>query len=154
MHSCSDRHPTDVVADTWRGDLAIAETSVCSFAVQDLRSKLAGMNVLLRGSVVVLLWVATTPPVAAGFRCGTDLVRVGDHVSRVLAKCGEPTYESSWTTEVLRERFPWSVHARHTVAHAVLVREFTYNLGRRRFMRRLRFEDDRLKEIVSLGYGY
>lgn len=101
---------------------------------------------------------------ASAFRCGTRLVMAGMHELQVIAACGEPTtrrhlgytirsvgLESrhvypGWT----RSNFP----GYSTFTEEVIVTEFVYNLGPRKFMRRLRFEGGVLVAIETIGRGY
>jgi len=113
------------------------------------------------GVLAALLLIAEP---AAAFRCGTRLVVDGMHEQQVLAACGEPTtrrhlgytirsfsFDSrhaypGWT----RSHFP----GYSTFAEEVIVTEFVYNFGPRKFMRRLRFEGGILVAIETIGRGY
>lgn len=112
--------------------------------------------------VVFALLLISEP--ASAFRCGTRLVVDGMHEQQVIAACGEPTtrrhlgyairsfgLESrhaypGWT----RSRFP----GYSTFTEEVIVTEFVYNFGPRKFMRRLRFEGGVLVTIETIGRGY
>ena len=56
------------------------------------------MKTAIRSSIACLVsslsWVAVAEA-ADSFRCGDDLVLVGDTVASVLQKCGEPTDRSA-----------------------------------------------------------
>jgi len=102
---------------------------------------------------------------AAAFRCGNKLVLEGMHEQEVIAVCGEPEskrhlgyairgveYNSrrymspGWTSS----HFP----GYGTFAAEVMVTEYVYNLGPRKFMRRLVFEGGFLVDIETLGRGH
>ena len=100
---------------------------------------------------------ASPPRVPAyAFRCGSHLITEGDTRSEVLAKCGEPT-EIEVVAQYFRRPLVW-------------IRGRPYNVGqkRRRNSRRnldlqprpqqahaqVRFEDGKVVEIETLGYGY
>jgi hypothetical protein len=110
-----------------------------------------------------VLWLAMAlggalaPPSARAdaLRCGGRLVSEGDTPAAVRAKCGEPS-------EIARSaRLGAPVIWRHgrpirvgDDAIEVRIENWVYNLGPSRFMRRIRFEDDRVVSIETLGYGY
>ncbi len=97
------------------------------------------------------------------FECGSRLVAVGDSRFEVLRKCGEPSWRDAWEEERLERvggvpyldgspyvasRLPILVNVH------VLVEEWVYNRGSSRFIRVLRFENNRLVDIQVGGYGY
>ena len=102
---------------------------------------------------------------AGAFRCKNRIVRDGMHEQQVIAICGEPTtrrhlgyatrsYAYGW-----RRVSPGGFERRYYPGHSalaeeVIVTEFVYNFGPRRFMRRLVFEGGVLTSIESIGYGY
>ena len=93
---------------------------------------------------------------AYAFRCGTKLVTEGDTRSKVVATCGEPT-EIESRRAILRRPIEWIDGRLYTVGEGLVeipVDVWIYNLGPRKLMRRLRFEDGRLVSIETLGYGY
>ena len=112
-----------------------------------------------------LLLFAATPALA--FRCGNRIVSDGDHYSKVLKICGEPTgvQERVISREgVTRPRFrvegPNGLRYDPEVLQydrsyvEVLVEEWTYNFGPRRLMQLVRFENGFVVEVDQLGYGY
>ena len=116
-------------------------------------------------SVAVLLaLMLLLPDTAAAFRCGTKLVKEGMHETEVIAICGEPTsvQRLGWAIRSvdIRERRPlspgWStgVGGVYSYPVEVMVTEYIYNLGPRKFMRRILFEDGRVASIERLGRGY
>jgi hypothetical protein len=84
---------------------------------------------------------------AFAFRCGSHLITEGDTRSEVIAHCGEPTEVES-RSAILR---PYTVGDSFV---EVPVDVWVYNLGPNKLMRRLRFEDGKLVDIETLGYGY
>ena len=105
------------------------------------------------------------PGSAEAFRCGTKLVKEGMHETEVVAICGEPTSvrHIGYAVRLIdyRDRRPrvpgWTLSRgpSHFLYPAeVMVTEYVYNLGPRKFMRRLVFEGGLLATIESLGRGY
>lgn len=114
-------------------------------------------------SVAVLLMLLATP--AQAFRCGNKLVREDMHEQQVLVACGEPTTVRYLGTAVRNVHIP----TRRTLVHGVsserygrygyyteevVITEYVYNFGPRKFMRRLLFEGGVLVSIEKIGYGY
>ncbi len=121
----------------------------------------------MRYTLLAILGVATLllSESAFAFRCGQKLVRESMHEIEVRKICGNPATERNLGVKVRSvtlpnrrsfengasiERFPGygSVH------EEVVVTEYVYNFGPRKFMRRLIFEGGVLTEIETLGYGY
>ena len=115
----------------------------------------------------VLLPIVAEP--AFAMRCGNKLVSDGDPQAKILKYCGEPVAVQVRT--IYRSGFPRRlsslsdtssarhfsdeellIHRRSVVE--VLVEEWTYNFGPRRFMRMVRFENGLVAEVTQLGYGY
>lgn len=107
----------------------------------------------MRLLAIILLSLALAPN-ASALRCGSDLVKKGDHISQVLDKCGEPDYEEKWVEEQIIHRKPHRLLPPEQIIGAVVVTLWTYNFGTREFMRQLRFENGRLVDIDTLDYGY
>ena len=115
----------------------------------------------LKRLLLLILILGLAEP-AMALRCGSKLVRDGDHKSKVLKYCGEPT--GVQTRTIYRGGVPRSIHRspRHTdsllvTRHAVveiIVEEWTYNFGPRRLMRMVRFENGFVTEVTQLTYGY
>lgn len=82
---------------------------------------------------------------AHALRCGNKLVNVGDRKHKVLHVCGEPLYRDAYDRPVAV--YGYSHHYRS-------VDVWTYNFGKKRFMRELIFEDGILRRINELDYGY
>lgn len=100
----------------------------------------------------VLICLAASP--AYALRCGTYVIRVGDYKFDVLEKCGRPDYtDRRYAVAGVRLH-----HPKRTLDieefEEVLVEEWIYNFGPRRFKQYLLFENGVLKEIRDLGYGY
>jgi Protein of unknown function (DUF2845) len=105
--------------------------------------------------LLALLTTAAGLVQAGDFRCGTKLVSEGDTRGQVVAKCGEPTDVSKSSMWV--QPTSWINGRPYTLANGVVevpVEEWTYNLGPQKLMRRVRFENDRVVAIDTLGYGY
>lgn len=101
-------------------------------------------------------------PVAAdGMSCGNRLVSKGDSPYQVRSVCGEPDdarRRVETRTERRRVRVPCehgAARCERTVEHTidVIVDEWTYDFGRRRFLRFLTFVDGRLASVQTGGYG-
>jgi hypothetical protein len=112
------------------------------------------MNKLLAVLVILGLGLAGAAP-AHAFRCGTHLVHEGDTRAQVAAKCGDPTdveRRSVWRRPVV-----WYGGHPYYVGQdfvEIPVETWVYNLGPNKLMRRVRFEDGKVAEIETLGYGY
>ncbi|MCC3243843.1 DUF2845 domain-containing protein [Methylocystis sp. WRRC1] len=98
--------------------------------------------------------------VAFAMRCGTSLVIEGQSKYEVLRLCGEPAYADSrveyrWAPNWTGPR-PLDGPANHYPSPAVrrlVYDEWVYNFGYTQLMPSLIFENGRLIEIRSLGYG-
>ncbi len=100
---------------------------------------------------VVLLLLVSVGELWA-FRCGNDLIRVGDRKYEVLRSCGEPVAVDSW--EEVRRTYMYFAGHYYPSLETVTVEEWTYNLGPRMFLRFLKFANGRLEKIETGGYGY
>lgn len=104
--------------------------------------------------MLLLALLAVALP-ATAFRCGTRVIDEGDHLSRVSALCGEPSFEESWVeSQALWTHLGAPVAPLVAEHHHIRVQVWTYNRGPRHLMRQLRFENGRLRRIETLGYGY
>lgn len=117
-----------------------------------------GLSVLLFTLSGTAALVSGAGPLVAdsGFRCGSRLVDQGDHMFEVRNKCGEP---DAVTTRVAKRTVKQKV--RRTFADGlsedvteereveVLLDEWVYDLGDRRFVRYVAFENDRVVDIVT-----
>jgi hypothetical protein len=107
----------------------------------------------ISAALVLALLGASVP--AHAFRCGTRIISRGDHASKLLAYCGEPTAVQSR----LAQRSFVSDYGRGRVyipgfVEDVLIEEWTYNLGPSKLLRLVRIENGFVTEIRNLGYGY
>ena len=109
--------------------------------------------------------VLLLPETAAAFRCGNKLAREGMHELEVVAICGEPTSKRNlgYAVRSVDYRYYESAGPGWTISRTpgyvsypveVMVTEYVYNLGPRKFMRRLVFENGLLVSIETLGRGY
>jgi hypothetical protein len=117
------------------------------------------------GCVLALLGMMASISPAHGFRCNGKLVSEGDYAYDVLARCGEPDHVQAWEEERVKRDFyrplePQKRSDNELYREPLLVKEhmlieiWTYNLGRQRLTRYLRFENGRLVEITTGNYGY
>ena len=99
----------------------------------------------------------------SSFRCGNDLIHVGDTAFDVLNQCRKPDYQRSSFEEVyikdpettiLEERDGRYVTRPKLVRKLVEVEEWIYNFGPHRFIHYLTFEDGELIKIEFGDYGY
>lgn len=86
---------------------------------------------------------------AWALRCGSYLVRRGDHPYEVLSKCGEPAYVDHWV-EYREVRFT-SLGIERARVVPITVEEWIYDFGRSRFLQLLHFENGVLIYSYSLG---
>jgi hypothetical protein len=119
-----------------------------------------------------LIWLfilgAVFSNAALAFRCGHELVDVGDYQDEVYEKCGQPDYANShWERKgnvnqaIVRQRLDNGVRyfPRNNITFGqsnyeevdILVEEWTYHSRRNKFGQRLRFENGLLKDISSLS---
>ena len=97
-------------------------------------------------AVGLLAW----SPGAAAMRCGTGLIKQGDHADRVLRLCGEPEGRDSFVIyrEVLRFYRGYRVHS--VEVEAVRVEIWTYKRGSKRLNRRVRLENGYVIRVETL----
>jgi len=103
-------------------------------------------------SLGLLFLIVTTD--AFAIRCGRQIIDIGAHKIEVLQKCGEPEY----TDERLGLRGTRWRHPPHGALQIdqyeqVVIEEWIYNFGPRKFKQLLLFENGILKEVHSLNYG-
>ena len=102
-------------------------------------------------------------------RCGHSLVKIGDYKADVYDICGEPDYVDSHYerrgsvdhADVTQnnfnrnqQRFPnnsFNFGQSHYRDVEVLVEEWVYDFNNARLRKLLRFENGRLKEVISLS---
>lgn len=91
---------------------------------------------------------------AYALRCGHKLVQVGDHKMDVLERCGEPDLVDRHTAIIARRlRHPFGT-LELSQFEEVVIEEWVYNFGPRKFKQLLEFEDGTLVRIRELDYGY
>jgi len=119
---------------------------------------------LLTTTAFLLLAVLAAMP-AHAFRCGNKIVIENMHEQQVLRACGKPTairhlgYTLRNVDLRARRGFSSALSTRGYLNYGyyteeVVVTEYVYNFGPRKFMRRLRFEGGILVSIETIGYGY
>lgn len=116
--------------------------------------------------LTALTWVSPAP-LPAGVRCSGAVISEGDTTYEARRHCGEPDHIDAWEEErVLRE-----FHRRRTlddtdiysrrrgyrepflVKETIRVEIWTYDWGYTRLIHHLRFENGKLTEIETGGYG-
>ena len=113
--------------------------------------------------VVVLLLAAVSQAADSDFRCGNEIISVGDRKFDVLRKCGEPSNVE--VRQEIRTRNLGSVvlgpekriqiyPAPFLVEELVTIEEWEYNSGPTKFIRYLTFENGSLASIALGDYGY
>jgi len=111
--------------------------------------------------LLILLLLVASSISASDFRCGSDIISLGDRKFDVLRKCGNPdNVEVREEVRIKRdlgthlflpgEEPPGFLFAKVLVT----VEEWEYNLGQGRFIRYLTFENSRLIKITTGDYGY
>ncbi|MDY0041468.1 MAG: DUF2845 domain-containing protein [Desulforhabdus sp.] len=100
--------------------------------------------------------IASNSRQPGGLRCKGRIVYIGDTTFDVFSKCGDPDWSHSYEVERGAKRVQGPPGKRETffIKEAVLVEEWTYNLGSTRFIRYLTFENGVLVSIETGKYGY
>lgn len=120
-------------------------------------------NRFIRNILIIILTIMFSNTYAISLRCGVRLITEGDPKGKVLAECGEPDHVDIWEEErVYRYYYKPNDDYRyydeylepHYVKDHVIIEEWTYNHGPHRFMDYVRFENGRVRKIVSGDYGY
>lgn len=103
------------------------------------------------GLIVLSLALAVGP--AHALRCGHKLIARGAPAVELLRYCGEPlAIESHYAQRAYAGRS--GTLFLPGFLEEVVVEEWTYNFGPRRFMRLVRLENGVVTEIRQLGYGF
>lgn len=106
-------------------------------------------------------WLVATAAGADGMRCGNRLISTGDSTYLVRSRCGEPQ-DATRRTETRTERRRVRVRCgngearcdrEQEVSAEVVVDEWTYDFGPRRFVHYLTFLDGKLARVATGGYG-
>lgn len=84
---------------------------------------------------------------ADSLRCGNKLVASGDTLYDVKARCGEPTFATRRSE--LRSVSGWGPGAGATRTVEVVIDEWTYDFGPRKFVQHLIFEQGRLIRVIA-----
>ena len=120
---------------------------------------------------IVLIATMSMGERAMAMRCGNKLVLKGDHQAKILRFCGDPTHMlqraiyHSGPTRQFTSRHSDSRRVREALGDdeilistrsfvEVPIEEWTYNLGPRKLMRVIRFENGIVTDVRHLGYGY
>jgi hypothetical protein len=107
----------------------------------------------LHCAVAGLLLLAALPAAADSMRCGSKLIAEEDSIEKVLFYCGEPvSKERYWIVRQPRYYIGSNEYA-FPGEEDVPVDRWTYDFGRNKLMRRLRFVAGVLESIETLGYG-
>jgi len=126
--------------------------------------KRLGLRALLLPLAASLAFVspAGLPEAVAsdGFRCESGrLVLEGDHSYEVRKKCGEPDFADTRQEQRTVRRTVWTrvggrpLANQEEVTISVTVDEWTYDLGPKRLIRHLIFEQNRLVRVFTGGRG-
>lgn len=86
---------------------------------------------------------------AASFRCGNRVISDGDRKYDVIMKCQRPLFSDYIEKEVIRR-----VSENEWRKFSVQQELWLYNYGPASLMRLMVFENEKLMEIRTLGYGY
>lgn len=119
----------------------------------------------MKASAAALLLIIIVAMPAHAFRCGNKIVIENMHEQQVRRACGDPTavrhlgYTVRNVDLFARRDLAGNLSTRRYSNYGyyteeVVVTEYIYNFGPRKFMRRLRFEGGILVSIETIGYGY
>jgi hypothetical protein len=102
----------------------------------------------------ILLFIFLSSVNAFGaFKCGQELINVGDDKMEVLLKCGEPSFSELTSMESGRrygEDLRFGSNSRRTT---YFVEKWFYNCGPHHFIRILTFRNGRVRDIETGFYG-
>jgi hypothetical protein len=107
---------------------------------------------LLAVTLIFAPWASSDAFADSGFRCASGkLVSVGDHLSDVRGRCGEPDYADQ---RIERRKVSRRVRSGNASIEEeqwieITIDEWTYDLGNNRFVRRLLFENSRLVHVST-----
>lgn len=93
--------------------------------------------------------VAATAAASGTLRCGSRLASLGDTKAEVMIKCGSPAWKDDWTDEIIN-----NVNTADELRVSIERERWVYNFGPHAFLEFLLFENGRLINITSGGYGY
>lgn len=135
---------------------AIIVLVTLDFDMNAINYRILAISALLVGALAL-------PETAAAFRCGSKLVKDGMHEAEVIAICGQPATQRRLgyairSAEIYDRGIStpgWSIgRGGYSYPVEVMVTEYVYNLGPRKFMRRILFEDGLVVSVETLGRGY
>jgi len=106
---------------------------------------------MLKKTILILAMIlfVSTFSAASSFRCNGRIVSDGDVKYDVLIRCQQPYLSDTTEKEVIRRVSP-SEWRKYQVKRET----WLYNYGPSSLMRLMVFENEKLMEIRSLGYGY
>ncbi|HEX8824135.1 MAG TPA: DUF2845 domain-containing protein [Archangium sp.] len=102
-----------------------------------------------------ILFLLPTQADAATLRCGNQLASDGASKADVLMRCGEPLTKES-RTESVGEKVKQKDGDTSTTSEKIVyktIEEWTYNFGPNRLMQVVVFENGKLVDVQSKGYG-
>jgi len=103
--------------------------------------------------MIVLLLSIGTSLAASSMRCGTNVIKDGDIQAWVADKCGEPAYKNRYQKDIfVSDRLVDD--RRVVVRNIIFVDEWTYNFGPRKFLYIVVFENGKVSDIRTEGFGY
>ncbi|WP_375766248.1 DUF2845 domain-containing protein [Archangium gephyra] len=109
----------------------------------------------LLAALTLSLFLLPSSSDAATLRCGNALAADGASKADVLMKCGEPMSKETRSESVSDKTKQKGQEADTTQERTVYktIEEWTYNFGPRQFMQVAVFENGRLVDVRSAGYG-
>lgn len=100
------------------------------------------------GSVFLFFFFSFSVERALALRCGSQIVSPGDPRSEVREKCGEPAWIEERTEEQALET------RKGALRRFIHTEEWIYNFGPSEFIRVLLFNNGKLVNIETRGYGF
>ena len=107
-------------------------------------------------SALIVLVILGSLNNAAALRCENRIVSSGDTSSEVLSKCGAPTVQQTRQEEIEIFEPVFVGPEKVLVARRIpiTVEEWTYNFGPHNLLYVLTFQNGRVVDIRTRGYGY
>lgn len=108
------------------------------------------------GRVLAVVVLAGLPGTSWALNCGGRTVSPGDRKVEVLGRCGEPSWREERLVETAERDFLDTPDRTLLDERRVVstVEEWVYNFGPSRLLYFLTFQDGRLADIRTGGYGY
>ncbi len=99
--------------------------------------------------LIAIVFFVASYSAASSFRCNGRVVSEGDAKYDVLMRCQQPYLSDTTEKEIIKKVTPseWR-------KYQVKRENWLYNYGPSNLMRLMVFENEKLMEIRSLGYGY